>query len=341
MILDNSPYGNKTIWGLQRHFPRYFWAGYSLFVLVSSFVGDITILVASIKFGAFKFHRSIVVIIQHIAGCDLLLSVSYVFPNFLTLTADKWVLGNFCCFINTYSGYFFNGVSALLICTMTTCKLLLLKYPLRFGAISSNKAHLLCGASWFTSSIIPSTMLLVDWKDVYFSYRGYQCGYGFTSDVWFYLKPLFAMVFLFTPTCAVVITSGYLLLIAKRVAHRGRENLKWQGITTTILTAILYCLSIIPYIVYRVGESIVHEEMTQTFFNTTLYRISMSIVSLNTISNFFIYSLTVPSFRRFVYDKTQNISSQFFTSRDVNNGIVFYFLFTFVSSLIDHDHWSW
>ena len=184
-------------------------------------------------------------------------------------------------------------------------------------------------------------MLLVDWKDVYFSYRGYQCGYGFTSDVWFYLKPLFAIVFLFTPTCAVVITSGYMLLIAKRVAHRGRENLKWQGITTTILTAILYCLSIIPYIVYRVGESIVHEEMTQTFFNTTLYRISMSIVSLNTISNFFIYSLTVPSFRRFVYDKTQNISSQFFTSRDVNNGIVFYFLFTFVSSLIDHNHWSW
>ena len=200
--------------------------------------------------------------------------------------------------------------------------LLLLKYPLRFGSISSKAAHTICGASWLTASIITTTILFVDWRDVYFSYRGYQCSYGFTSDIWFYLKLVIAIVFLFIPTCVVVITSVYLLVIAKQVARRGRESLKWQGIITTILTATIYCISIVPYIVYRVGESIVPEKMTQTFFNTTLYRTSMAVACLNTISNFFIYSLTVPSFRRFVCDKSRvtSLSSQLFTSRGVNNG---------------------
>ena len=320
MTLIDSLYSNKTIWGFQSKLPRYTWAGYCLFVLVAYFVGDSIILVASIKFRAFKFHKSIVVILQHIPVCDLLVSITYVFPIFLTLLADKWLLGTFLCYISTYSGYFFNGVSILLISTMTTCKLLLLKYPLRFGSVSSKAAHLICGASWFTASIITTTILFVDWQDVYFCYRGYQCTYGFTSDIWFYLKPVIAIVFLFTPTCFVVITSVYLLVIAKQVARRGRESLKWQGIITTILTATIYCISIVPYIVYRVGESIVPEVTTQTFFNTTLYRTSMAIAGLNTISNFFIYSLTVPSFRSFVCEKTQILSSQFFTGRAVNNG---------------------
>ena len=51
---------------------RYAWAGYYMFVLTSSFLGDPIILIAAIKYRALKIHKSVVIIIQHIAACDIL-----------------------------------------------------------------------------------------------------------------------------------------------------------------------------------------------------------------------------------------------------------------------------
>ena len=222
-----------------------------MFVILSSFTGDSTILIASIKYNAFRLHRVIVVIIQHIAVCDLLVTITYVIPICISAIARDWVLGNFICYLVTYTTYYYNAVGVLLISVMTTFKLLLLKYPLRVGTTSSNKGHVLCVSCWIVV-VLSVAILLIDWRDVYFSRETYKCTYGFSSDIWRFLRPLIAFIFILAPTCLVVATSVYILVKAKQVARRGRESLKWQGIMTTVLTATVFCVSILPYFVYRV-----------------------------------------------------------------------------------------
>jgi len=189
---------------------------------------------------------------------------------------------------------------------MTTSKLLLLKYPLQFGTITLKKAHLICVACWLAAFTLPVTFLLVDKNDVSFSYRDYLCDYGFSSQVWHYLRPFMAVLFGFIPTSLVVLTTVWLLIEARKVVSRRRESLKWQGIVTTVLTATVYCLSLLPWIAYRVGESIVSvDDKSKSSFYTTFYRVAISLLSLNTISNFYIYCLTVSSFREFIRSKMQ------------------------------------
>ena len=307
-----AEYSNKTAYGIESKALRYTWAGYYLFVIASSVIGDTTILIASIKYKAFKLHRVIVVIIQHIAFCDLMVSVTYVLPNMVSVISDKWVPGNFC-YLLYYARYYSNMTSVFLICAMTTSKLLLLKYPFRFEITSSKKAHLICVACWLAAFILPVIFLLVN-NDVSFSYRGYLCDYVFSSEIWHYLRPFLAVLFLFIPTCLVVSTTLCLLIEARKTVSRSRESLKWQGIVTTVLTATVFCLSLLPYFAYYVGESIVSvDETSKSLFYTTFYRVAISLTSLNTISNFYIYCLTVSSFRAFIRSKVQ-LSYQYITN---------------------------
>ena len=318
---------NKTIYGIKNDAARYAWAGYFLFVIISSLVGDTTILIASLKYKAFNLHRVIGVIIQHIAFCDLLVAVTDVLPRTVTLISNEWVFGTYLCYLYPYTGYYFSGASILFICNMTTSNLLLLKYPLKFGTTSRKKAHMFCVACWLVALIAPVTALLVavvDGNDTHFSYRIYFCNFGFTSDIWHWLKPLIAVIFMFIPNCAVVGTTIYLVVIAKRVARRGRESLKWQGIITTVLTASVYCISILPSAVYYIGESVVTvDNKSSSFFHTLFLRIASWLLYLNTISNFYIYSLSVYSFRDFIRSKIQQ-AYQMFTSIETsaNLGII-------------------
>ena len=111
---------------------------------------------------------------------------------------------------------------------------------------------------------------------------------------------------LFLPNCLVVVTTVYLLVIAKQVARRGGDSLKWQGIMTTTLTATVYCVSILPYLVYCVRESIVTADDKNTrFFHGAFRRMALSFLYLNTISNSYIYGLSVDSLRDFVLSRME------------------------------------
>ena len=311
--LRDHELSNGTIYGIQSSAVRNAWAGYFLFVVASSFIGDTVILVASIKYKAFKLHRIIIVIIQHIALCDLMLSVTVILPRLVSLFAGEWVFGDILCYLNCHSTCYFNSASALLISAMTTSKLILLLYPLRIGTTTSKRAHLLCTACWLAASPINISNLFINRRDVLFSYRRYTCDFAFSSDIWLWLQPLIALFILFVPPCVVIITTVWLLTIAWKVVGRGQGSLKWQGIMATAITAICYCISILPTAVYRLGMPIMKvEDKSKSIFHNQFYRVAVTILTLNTISNFYIYSLTVSSFREFVLSRMQ-ICYQFFT----------------------------
>ena len=204
MTVFDHEESNRTRYGLESAAQRYTWVGYYLFVILSSLIGDTTILVASIKHRAIQLHKVIVIIIQHIAVCDLLVIAAQVLPLFVTILADKWVFGDFLCRVLAYATLYVSQASILLICTMTTSKLRLLKYPLRSGKISTRKVHMYCGACWGVPLVWPVLMLAVDKNDVHFSYISYSCPYEFSSNIWIYLGASIHLLLGILPTCLIV-----------------------------------------------------------------------------------------------------------------------------------------
>ena len=301
-MLASSNFSNQTLYGIKSDAVRYSWAGFFIFVALSSLIGDTTILIASIKYRAFNLHKCIVIIIQHIAICDLMATIIHVIPKTILLFSYGWILGDFLCSTLPYSECFCYPTGTLLISIMTSTKLLMITFPLRARAWSSNKAHFICAAAWITVSIVPLLFIVLNKNGTSFDLRIYECGFNFSTNQW--LFPLLSTVYLVIPNCIVLFTTVNLLIIARKIARRGRENLRWEGIITTVLTASVYCISVLPYAIYRIADQNIKSlQDPQGYFQNEYYMIATSFLNLNTISNFYIYCLTVSSFREFLWSR--------------------------------------
>ena len=133
---------NATIYGIQNEVERYLWVGYLVVVLASSLIGDTIVLIASIKYNAFKLNKFIIAIIQHMAVCDLILSLDYVVPLLVSVITNRWVFGDFLAYFQEFVGYWAFPVSNVLVCALSVSKFLLVRYPLRTRRWTKVKAHI-------------------------------------------------------------------------------------------------------------------------------------------------------------------------------------------------------
>ena len=294
-------YSNETMFGIHNNAERYGWMSFNLFIVTTSFIGDSLILVSSIKYRAFALHEVIVAIIQHIAICDLLLSLMILQRTIVLVDGTSRLIGAGLCYIKAYLGAYTMSASVLLVCAMVISKFILLKYPLRTGCVTTKHAHTLCALLWTVSLYFPVTFLLTDRRDVAFTYRQYDCAYNFSSVAWKWLKPVSSLLLGLLPNLTIVITTVLLLVEARKVARGAQSRLKWRGVMTVVLTALIYTISIVPLTVYYLAESYVKQKPGKPGpFYTTFFSISMAFLNLNTVANFFIYALTVTSFRSFL-----------------------------------------
>ena len=320
--LLNNNFSNKTLYGIPNDGVRYLWTSYYVFVVLSSLIGDSTILLASIKYRAFRLHEFITVVIQHIAVCDILVATNNVIPIMVSLMSDDWVLGVTWCYFTPYPVYCANSASIMLICAMTTSRLLLLRAPHKQRSFTAEKAHVMCLCIWVVSLGLPIMFLIVDNNDVMFDQRIFLCDYAFNSATWRWLLPLMTSILIYLPTFMTALSTVPLVLYlckARRVARRSGGTRRWQGILLSVLTASIYSFSVLPYAVYRFAQSSFEPD---SFFHTIYFRVAVSFLSFNTISNFYIYSLTVPSFRRFLWSKIswENRSYVVVPNTGTNNG---------------------
>ncbi|KAL5268347.1 hypothetical protein ACHWQZ_G002272 [Mnemiopsis leidyi] len=311
-------FSNKTLFGIQNNAERLSWAGYYIFVVLSSFLGSTTILVASSKYKAFKLHKLVVIVIQHIAVCDLVTSLSFYLSKTVALLADGWILGSGLCNLQYYTRHYITATGAYLICALTATKMLILRYPLRAGSLTARTAHVGCLTIWVCIMIVP-IIFIIDDSGITFDYRIFDCMYDFSSRTWQWCKPILVLLFLIFPAITVVVTTFYLLTMAKRIAKRDRKTLKWQGLTTTILTASVYCVSVLPSFLIAMTSSI--SESLSSSSELYFYRISVSCLTLNAISNFYIYCLTLPSFRAFLLTRLRILLLSFTPSKQGSSHI--------------------
>ena len=287
---------------------RYLWAGWLTFVLVSSLLGDSLILIASIKYDAFNLHKMIVTIIQHIAVNDTLNTIGSVAPAILSTIYNTASPYRFIDNVRFFTLYYTSVSSSVFISALTLGKLLLLKYPLKLGFLSKKHAHKLCAGIWIVCMYVPALHLCIDKDDVIFDYRTYFSEYRYTSSIWEILLPVTALAFLITPGITVVVSTVLILREARKIVRRTQESLRWQGITTVVFTAITYITAFLPTTIYFIAEPFVEKDPGNPgVFYTDYNRVANGIIQINILSNFFIYSLTVTSFRRFLAVKFYKI----------------------------------
>ena len=110
---------------------KYAYVGWRMLVVIFSLLGDTTILIASIKYKAFRLSKIVVVLIEHVAACDLLQVRVNFLPVEISVISNSGRSSKIRCYVEFFMTYYLNTASAAFIAAMTLGKLLLLKHPLR------------------------------------------------------------------------------------------------------------------------------------------------------------------------------------------------------------------
>lgn len=300
---------NKTLYSIHDSPERYFLITYNTFIVLSSILGDSIILVASLRYRSFKLHKILVIIIQHLAVTDLLLTLFRVIPQTAAVAADTWALGSFLGHVQVFVGGICDGLIMSLTCALATAKFLIVKYPLKAGTWSSRSVHVTCAALWLAKMILWLPLQLghfiYTWDSLYFSYRTYQCIYNYFSETtpsWF---RLYLAVYFLTGTLGlmllILVTSCLLLGAAQRAAARQGEQVRWQGVRTVLLSVVVFYITLLPWNVVRATFLI------RVAHSAAMIRRTMFLTNANINANFFVYACTVKSFRAFLTQKLRLI----------------------------------
>ena len=287
-------YENYTLYGIHNKTERQLLVGYKSLITISCLIGDTIILVGSLRYKAIKLHKILVIFIQYIAVADLLVTVFNILPGAVSLAANGWILGDIVC----YLGFLMNVGSAaaisFLMSALALSKMLIVKYPLKAILFSRKAAHLSACSMWVYSFIFPVIAIVNDRSGVYFSYMVYNCDYS-SSRLAPATRAAFSIVVgisLFTSTAVTVVSSVVLVVLAKRVADRGPGGLQWQGVLTVLLTVMVHTLINLPLSIFYLIQ-----HYCNTFY---LYRYGWYIAILGVVVNFYIFTLTLTSFREFL-----------------------------------------
>lgn len=184
--------------------------------------------------------------------------------------------------------------TAGLTCLLTTNKLLIVLFPLRSGAWSTRRIHVICAAAWLANCFTPGQIeryFFLRSNHLKFSYLDYNCGYNedlSPAPKWLNdTARVFPHAVLFIAAIVMIVTSSVLLYKARRLALQQGGCLKWQGVVTVVSTTFVYLLSSFPWFFLAITS----------IDDLKAWRFALFISNLNIMANFYVYCLTVKSFR--------------------------------------------
>ena len=330
---------------------KYILIAYLLTILISSIVGDTIILIASTRYNALKLNKFILAIIHHISVCDLVTDMSYVLPILMSIFADEWIFGYTLSEITAFLAGSTFLLSNILVVILTCSKFLLVKFPQKTRKWTAKKAHIICGMGWLAvlllllPTIFPSLHVNIKVNLTYHMHFHHDAssndsqnskdGRNSSNDpdkdkdrFTLPFKLLSYSIVIGAPTLVLTfsVLTLKLLFEARQVSRRSRGSLRWQGIITVVVTGTLFCVSMLPYCIFRVmkwakysiGKSDNHSDTTSWIWNSAGLGLTLQFLTfVNAASNFFIYCLTVKSFRTFLSTKISLIRSKFRCSKRV------------------------
>ena len=275
--------------------------GYRVLLSVSILIGDTLILVGSLRYNAIKLHKIIVIFVQHMAAADILMAIFSIIPGALSLATNAWILGEHICYLN----YIFNSclaeVQSLVTSAMAISKMLIVKYPLRAMNFHNKGAKIAVLCIWLTGIVFPVAEIARTKHEVFFSYEVYICdccsqqSWSTVTHSIFFSAVGLTMVMSILGT---LISSIMLLVLARKAATERSQRLQWRGVLTVLLTAAAHGILALPLTVYYIITA--STKLTPTHSYLYLYRYGWWIAQIGSAVNFFIFGLTLTSFRQFL-----------------------------------------
>ena len=247
-----------------------------------------------------------------------------VLPQTVSLALNRWVFGELFCRVEYCLTYSVGGTFALLIVALSLTKLLILKYPFRAVNLSTKVAHLTSIIFFISCFLLAALPALTKIEDIYFSYLTYTCQFSrSSSDSWF-LKICFNFIGIVGLISLVVVMVSNVMIIttAKKITARVPGGLQWRGVMTVVLTVAVFTVANLPGAIYNIGSYFVKDtsqDMSQ-FWHVSFFRIEYLTESLNLMSNFYIYTLTLSRFREFLKSRMRKLSAllvRIFTKTEV------------------------
>ncbi|KAL5247339.1 hypothetical protein ACHWQZ_G019263 [Mnemiopsis leidyi] len=182
---------------------------------------------------------------------------------------------------------------------------------LRAMSWTIRQVQIVCAGIWGLALYLPVTFLVLGKNDVSFDYRVYTCNYRFTAEPWRkWLKIASSVTLGFVPNILIVTATVMLVLHLQRARTASRQCrglIRSHGIITVVLTAIIYTISILPFSIHQFVEPLL-KVGKESKFHTFFYRLASSCLLLNLLTNFFICTLTVRSFRTFLVDSGNRLT---------------------------------
>ena len=217
-----------------------------IFILIISVAGGVIILISSIRYVAIKLNQFLVTVIQHIAACDLLRAVSYVFPTVVSLVKETWVFGkpagnaHFLCNLGSFL------VSNYLFCVLAGGKLLILRCPLWSRRLSSRAAHVVSTVVWVVSFLLLVGMYFTGVQHILmFDFMKYTVTIHITSpSLQYTYHVIYIIIALTLPTVILIletVSTLHFLYQSRAVSARSGGVMRWQGLVTVLTTVLFYC----------------------------------------------------------------------------------------------------
>ncbi|KAL5270635.1 hypothetical protein ACHWQZ_G001365 [Mnemiopsis leidyi] len=277
------------------------WITFNVIILLTTLLGDSLVLVGTIKYNAIKQHNVIVAIIQHLAVLDTCAALLWILPTIQVLITGRWELGEFLCHVNAQSYLIFVMMTPGLICLMSTLKLYIVCNPLKTATWSLKLGHKICTGLWILVLClhIPRALytILKAGNTIFFDLFTYNCYPNIDKVVskavvtWYIAIGTSLVIILIV---VLMGTSLALLVMAKRAALRYRQPLRWAGVTTVLATVAVYLFSILPPLARAIANLVEYE------ISIAAVHACYQIMRLGIMTNFFVYCLTVKSFREFL-----------------------------------------
>ena len=92
-MITNLPISNGSLFGAQTDAERYGLVAYSALTLIINVLGNIFILVSSVKYKSIKMDAVSVVLIQNIAISDIAVALNTINSTLASLLANGWIFG--------------------------------------------------------------------------------------------------------------------------------------------------------------------------------------------------------------------------------------------------------
>ena len=299
----SSPISTTNLYSIDEKAEKYAWITYYVVVLLSSLIGDSIILAASISPNGIRLNRFIVTVMQHIAVSDLISCFSFVLPKIASFISDEWVAVGIMGDVVYYLDSVILITNTALIALMSTSKFLLLKHPMKVGGWTIRRAHITSAIVWIYAIGFAAMYQVVEDKKIFYVPEKKQISDYKDEIFWTITNVITLIIPLIVMIISTILILGHLNK-ARRISRRSRAKTRVRGVATVVITASVYCVSILPFtcnFIYRL-----YEDPGSLGW---LKRVVSGLTGLNIMSNIYVYYFTIPSFKKFVLERVLRTSA--------------------------------